>query len=61
MATVVKNTNISELLQVSAGNFEVLEKTNEEFSQLAGAPPKKAAAAASAGSSTATASAPKNP
>jgi hypothetical protein len=57
MATVVKNTNIPELLQVSAGNFEVFKKMNEEFRQLAQAPLKKVATPASASSESATAAA----
>ena len=50
MATVVKNTNIAELLKVSGGDFAVLEKMTEEFRDLVRAPLKKAAVAASSSS-----------
>ncbi len=31
--TIIKNTNIEELLEISAGNLEVLQKMTEEFRQ----------------------------
>jgi hypothetical protein len=48
MTTVVKNTNIPELLKVSAGNFAVVASMGEEFSRMAQASPGVIAAAASA-------------
>lgn len=33
MTTFLENTNIADLLQVSSGNFAVLEKMTEEFRQ----------------------------
>jgi len=50
MTTVVKNTNISELLQVSSGNFEVLEKMTREFRKLVGEPSGKVAVVSTASS-----------
>jgi hypothetical protein len=45
MTIVVKNTNISDLLEVSSGNFGALEKTTEQFRHLVEAPFKRAATA----------------
>jgi hypothetical protein len=41
--TIIKNTNIKELLEVSAGNFEVLERMTQEFRQKVQEPFKKTA------------------
>jgi hypothetical protein len=44
MTTILKNTHIKELLEVSAGNFQVLERMTEEFRRLVQEHPKKTAA-----------------
>jgi hypothetical protein len=41
MTKVVKNTNISEMLEVSRGNFDVLKRMTNEFRELASTPAKK--------------------
>jgi hypothetical protein len=40
MTTVVKNTNISDLLEVSRGNFAVLKRMTNEFRDLVESPNK---------------------
>ena len=41
--TIVKNTNIEELLEVSAGNLEVLKSATEGFRQKVQEPLKRTA------------------
>jgi hypothetical protein len=41
MTTIIKNTNIKELLEVARGNFQVLEKMTEEFRRLVQLRPNK--------------------
>jgi hypothetical protein len=40
--TIIKNTGIEELLEVSAGNFGVLERMTEEFGLQVQKPTKRA-------------------
>lgn len=42
MTKEVKNTNISELLEVSRGNYGVLKEMTTEFRKLSSTPAKKA-------------------
>jgi hypothetical protein len=40
MTTVVKNTRIADMLEVSRGNFKVLERMTDEFREMVQAPYK---------------------
>lgn len=40
MTTVVKNTSISDMLEVSRGNFKVLERMTNEFREMVQSPNK---------------------
>jgi hypothetical protein len=40
MTTVVKNINISDMLEVSRGNFKVLERMTNEFREMVQSPYK---------------------
>jgi hypothetical protein len=42
MTTVVKNINISDMLEVSRGNFKVLERMTNEFREMVQSPYKGA-------------------
>jgi|SRR5580658_7380516 hypothetical protein len=41
--TIIKNTNIRELMEIARGNFQVLEKMTEEFRRLVQQRPTKTA------------------
>jgi hypothetical protein len=41
MTTIIKNTNIKELMEVASGNFQVLERMTEEFRRLVRDHPRK--------------------
>lgn len=38
MTTVVKNTRIADMLEVSRGNFKVLERMTDEFREMVQSP-----------------------
>jgi hypothetical protein len=44
--TILKNTGIKDLMEVAAGNFQVLERMTEEFRRLVHEHPRKTEASA---------------
>jgi hypothetical protein len=41
MTTIIRNTNIKELVEVARGNFQVMQKMTEEFRRLVQEHPRK--------------------
>lgn len=42
--TIIKNTNIKELMEIARGNFQVLDRMTEDFRRLVQEHPKKTVA-----------------
>jgi hypothetical protein len=54
MTTILNNTNISDLLEISSGSFDVLKKLDEEFKQSMDALRERAVAASASAAASAS-------